>query len=122
MALLRTAQSALANAVQHSGARRAEITLSFMDTSVSLDVVDDGRGFDTAAEPVRTSGGGFGLPHDACAGPFAWRDAECGVGARAGDGRRRHPAASGHAAVTTRKARKGRRTPGAPSGAEGRAA
>lgn len=61
VALLRTAQSSLANAVQHSGARRTEITLSFMETSVSLDVVDDGRGFDTAAEPARTSGGGFGL-------------------------------------------------------------
>lgn len=62
VALLRTAQSALANTVRHSGARRAEITLSFMETSVSLDVVDDGQGFDTAAEPVRGEGGGFGLP------------------------------------------------------------
>ncbi|MFD5036645.1 sensor histidine kinase [Streptomyces sp. NPDC058377] len=70
VALLRTAQSALANTVQHSGAGRAEITLSFMETSVSLDVVDDGRGFpadtdtDTAgaAEPASTTGGGFGLP------------------------------------------------------------
>ncbi|MEV8225721.1 sensor histidine kinase [Streptomyces sp. NPDC079167] len=62
VALLRTAQSALANTVRHSGARRAEITLSFMETSVALDVVDDGRGFDTAAEPVTSSGGGFGLP------------------------------------------------------------
>ncbi|MFE5241316.1 MULTISPECIES: sensor histidine kinase [unclassified Streptomyces] len=61
VALLRAAQSALANAVQHSGARRTEITLSFMETSVSLDVVDDGHGFDTAAEPARASGGGFGL-------------------------------------------------------------
>ncbi|RPK47059.1 Signal transduction histidine-protein kinase/phosphatase DegS [Streptomyces sp. ADI93-02] len=68
VALLRTAQSALANTVQHSGAGRAEITLSFMETSVSLDVVDDGRGFHTntdtagAAEPASTTGGGFGLP------------------------------------------------------------
>ncbi|WP_406456592.1 sensor histidine kinase [Streptomyces sp. NBC_00876] len=62
VALLRTAQSALANTVQHAGARRAEITLSFMDTSVSLDVVDDGRGFTAAATPGRTGAGGFGLP------------------------------------------------------------
>ncbi|MEU5717979.1 sensor histidine kinase [Streptomyces sp. NPDC020403] len=62
VALLRTAQSALANAVRHSGARQAEITLSFMETSVSLDVVDDGRGFDPAAGPVATDSGGFGLP------------------------------------------------------------
>ena len=63
VALLRTAQSALANAVQHAGAERAEITLSFMDTSVSLDVVDDGRGFEPGARSGPASGnGGFGLP------------------------------------------------------------
>ncbi|MGW6269014.1 sensor histidine kinase [Streptomyces sp. NPDC055060] len=66
VALLRTAQSALANTVRHAGAGRAEITLSFMDTSVSLDVVDDGRGFDPASVPRGggTGGhdGGFGLP------------------------------------------------------------
>ncbi|WP_405939599.1 sensor histidine kinase [Streptomyces sp. NBC_00726] len=63
VALLRTAQSALANTVRHAGAGRAEITLSFMDTSVALDVVDDGRGF---AQDVPAAGatesGGFGLP------------------------------------------------------------
>lgn len=63
VALLRTAQSALANAVRHAGARRVEITLSFMETSVALDVVDDGRGFDPSAGPWRTAEtGGFGLP------------------------------------------------------------
>ncbi|MFE1733449.1 sensor histidine kinase [Streptomyces bacillaris] len=63
VALLRTAQSALANTVRHAEAGRAEITLSFMDTSVALDVVDDGRGFDLAAVPVDERGdGGFGLP------------------------------------------------------------
>ncbi|MFC8127849.1 sensor histidine kinase [Streptomyces sp. NPDC057302] len=61
VALLRTAQSALANTVQHARAGRAEITLSFMDTSVSLDVVDDGRGFDPAST-TSSEGGGFGLP------------------------------------------------------------
>ncbi|MEV6753079.1 sensor histidine kinase [Streptomyces sp. NPDC051214] len=60
VALLRTAQSALANTVRHADAGRAEITLSFMDTSVSLDVVDDGRGFDPASAP--RGDGGFGLP------------------------------------------------------------
>jgi signal transduction histidine kinase len=60
VALLRTAQSALANTVRHAEAGRAEITLSFMDTSVSLDVVDDGRGFDPASAP--RGDGGFGLP------------------------------------------------------------
>ncbi|MFH8489427.1 sensor histidine kinase [Streptomyces longisporoflavus] len=61
VALLRTAQSALANTVRHAGAERAEITLSFMDTSVALDVVDDGRGFDPAST-TPGEGGGFGLP------------------------------------------------------------
>ncbi|MFJ3544614.1 sensor histidine kinase [Streptomyces rubiginosohelvolus] len=66
VALLRTAQSALANTVRHAEARRAEITLSFMDTSVALDVVDDGRGFDPSGAPGHERGeggdGGFGLP------------------------------------------------------------
>lgn len=63
VALLRTAQSALANTVRHARAGRAEITLSFMDTSVALDVVDDGRGFDPSGAPVTERGdGGFGLP------------------------------------------------------------
>ncbi|MGZ2355773.1 sensor histidine kinase [Streptomyces sp. 372A] len=63
VALLRTAQSALANTVRHAGAGRAEITLSFMDTSVSLDVVDDGRGFAQDAPAAgATESGGFGLP------------------------------------------------------------
>ncbi|MFD8573612.1 sensor histidine kinase [Streptomyces sp. NPDC057694] len=64
VALLRIAQSALGNTVRHAHARRAEITLSFMETSVALDVVDDGDGFD--AERVVAGdggdGGGFGLP------------------------------------------------------------
>ncbi|MER6099696.1 sensor histidine kinase [Streptomyces sp. NPDC001728] len=61
VALLRIAQSALANTVRHAAASRAEITLSFMDASVTLDVVDDGAGFDPGA--VRpSSDGGFGLP------------------------------------------------------------
>ncbi|WP_418959894.1 sensor histidine kinase [Streptomyces tritici] len=61
VALLRIAQSALANTVRHAGASRAEITLTFMDASVTLDVVDDGRGFDPASV-APCSEGGFGLP------------------------------------------------------------
>ncbi|MFG2333131.1 sensor histidine kinase [Streptomyces sp. NPDC048604] len=61
VALLRIAQSALANTVRHAGASRAEITLTFMDASVTLDVVDDGKGFDPAAV-APSSEGGFGLP------------------------------------------------------------
>ncbi|GGT97145.1 sensor histidine kinase [Streptomyces lateritius] len=61
VALLRIAQSALANTVRHASAARAEITLSFMDASVTLDVVDDGKGFDPA-RVASSAEGGFGLP------------------------------------------------------------
>lgn len=49
VALLRIAQQAVANAVQHASPRRIRLTLSYMDTEVALDVVDDGRGFDVTA-------------------------------------------------------------------------
>ncbi|MCT4352138.1 sensor histidine kinase [Streptomyces sp. Je 1-79] len=61
VALLRIAQSAFANTVRHASAARAEITLSFMDASVTLDVVDDGKGFDPALLSSSAEGG-FGLP------------------------------------------------------------
>ncbi|MET9532772.1 sensor histidine kinase [Streptomyces sp. NPDC006649] len=62
VALLRIAQSALANTVRHAGASRAEITLSFMGTAVALDVVDDGSGFDPLLAGTASGDGGFGLP------------------------------------------------------------
>lgn len=54
VALLRTAQSALANVRLHSGAGRVVVSLGTVSdpsgrTSVRLDIVDDGRGFDAAA-------------------------------------------------------------------------
>jgi signal transduction histidine kinase len=60
VALLRTAQEALANVAKHAGATRAGLTLSFMGDVVTLDVRDDGVGFrvpDRGAEDTR----GFGL-------------------------------------------------------------
>lgn len=61
--LLRTARGALANVVEHAGARRVTMTLTFQETSVSLDVRDDGRGFDPAALPPTGDGvRGRGLP------------------------------------------------------------
>jgi signal transduction histidine kinase len=45
-ALLRSARGALANAVEHSGAGRVAVTLTFLSDEVRLDVRDDGRGFD----------------------------------------------------------------------------
>jgi len=58
--LLRATQEALANVKRHAHARDATVTLSFFDDAVSLDVADDGIGFD----PEGTSpgpGGGLGL-------------------------------------------------------------
>jgi signal transduction histidine kinase len=60
VALLRTAQEALANVAKHANASRAGLTLSFMGDVVTLDVRDDGVGFEVpAGSDVR--GTGFGL-------------------------------------------------------------
>ncbi|EAP99418.1 putative two component system histidine kinase [Janibacter sp. HTCC2649] len=65
VALLRTAQGALANVRSHSGAGRVVVTLSGLEDRVLLEVVDDGRGFDPEAVAERAgaySHGGYGLP------------------------------------------------------------
>jgi len=49
VALLRVAQGALANVVQHAQATRARIVLTIDDRHVGLTVSDDGIGFDPAA-------------------------------------------------------------------------
>ncbi|MFC4592076.1 sensor histidine kinase [Sphaerisporangium corydalis] len=59
--VLRIAQEALANSGRHAGATRLGVTLSYMEDEVSLDVRDDGRGFDPRALPPRESTRGFGL-------------------------------------------------------------
>lgn len=62
VALLRIGQSALANAVTHADAHSVEITLTYMEGQVALDVVDDGSGFDLRVLPPPEPGqGGFGL-------------------------------------------------------------
>ncbi|MGV9908443.1 sensor histidine kinase [Streptomyces tendae] len=62
VALLRIAQSALANTVRHADAGTAEITLSHLGDQVALDVVDDGTGFDPEElPPADPEAGGFGL-------------------------------------------------------------
>jgi signal transduction histidine kinase len=48
VALLRTAQEALANVAKHAQATRVGVTLSYMEHQVALDVRDDGKGFDLA--------------------------------------------------------------------------
>ncbi|MFF9508937.1 sensor histidine kinase [Streptomyces sp. NPDC014724] len=59
--LLRIAEEALANTGRHARASRVGITLSFMGDELTLDVRDDGRGFDPAALPPYSGAGGFGL-------------------------------------------------------------
>jgi signal transduction histidine kinase len=64
VALLRTAQEALANVARHAGATRVGVTLSYLEQEVALDVRDDGAGFDpsqSAAAVTTSTGGGFGL-------------------------------------------------------------
>ncbi|MEU6172625.1 sensor histidine kinase [Streptantibioticus parmotrematis] len=63
--LLRAAQEALANVGKYAGADRVGLTLSYMEDVVTLDVRDDGVGFDPATLPEPGSpdarGAGFGL-------------------------------------------------------------
>lgn len=47
--ILRTAQEALANVAKHAKATRVGLTLSYMDDQVTLDVRDDGVGFDPSS-------------------------------------------------------------------------
>ncbi|WP_328649180.1 sensor histidine kinase [Amycolatopsis sp. NBC_00348] len=58
VALLRVAQSALANTVQHARAGSVDVTLGYGRDDVTLEVADDGTGFDPADAP---ESGGFGL-------------------------------------------------------------
>jgi signal transduction histidine kinase len=53
--VLRAAQEALSNVGRHAQARRVDVTLSYMEDVVVLDVRDDGTGFDAAVAD------GFGL-------------------------------------------------------------
>lgn len=60
LALFRVAQSAIGNVRRHAHARRVDVTITFLEDAVNLDVVDDGVGFDPDA-PAPAVGGGFGL-------------------------------------------------------------
>ena len=56
-ALFRLAQEALANAAKHAEAKHTEITLTCAEGAITMEVTDDGRGFDPAA----AKGRGLGL-------------------------------------------------------------
>ncbi|MFE4541849.1 sensor histidine kinase [Arthrobacter sp. NPDC056727] len=60
-ALLRVAQSAAANIKLHASATTATITLGFLPGAVTLDIYDDGTGFDPAAAAPPSDAGGYGL-------------------------------------------------------------
>ncbi|MGW8379801.1 sensor histidine kinase [Streptomyces sp. ODS28] len=63
VALLRIAQSALANTVQHAGATSAEVTLSYLGDHVAVDITDDGRGVPEEQQPTGPgAGSGSGSP------------------------------------------------------------
>ncbi|MFI6367265.1 histidine kinase [Nocardia sp. NPDC050630] len=59
-ALVRIAQGAVSNVVRHAGASRMRLTLTYADTDVYLDVVDDGTGIDPSVLD-RAPAGTFGL-------------------------------------------------------------
>ncbi len=52
-ALVRSTRGALANVIEHAGARRAVISLTYHADEVMLDVRDDGHGFDPALARAR---------------------------------------------------------------------
>ncbi len=61
VALLRTAQEALANTAKHARANRVGVTLSYMGDVVTLDIRDDGIGLPTSASttyPASAEGSG----------------------------------------------------------------
>jgi signal transduction histidine kinase len=62
--LLRIAHEAVANAHRHAQARRIDLRLEFLDRSVTLSVVDDGKGIRSAASgPTATPAGGSVVTH-----------------------------------------------------------
>lgn len=60
--LLRAVQTLLANVASHAHARQAVVSLSWWDHDVSVDVVDNGVGFNPDRLPPRDASNGFGLP------------------------------------------------------------
>ena len=57
--MYRVAQDALQNAKRHSNARSIQIILGATDNDISMDVVDDGTGFDVAEAKARRPGMGL---------------------------------------------------------------
>ena len=85
VALLRIAQEALANVARHAGASHAWLTLSYMGDVVTLDVRDDGVGFQRHRARVR-GGVRVRADRDAPAGGPGRRLARDRIGAGRRDG------------------------------------
>ncbi|MFC8304033.1 sensor histidine kinase [Specibacter sp. NPDC057265] len=60
-AVLRVVQSACANIKRHAGPAQATITLGYLPGAVTLDVYDDGVGFDLARIDPPSESGGYGI-------------------------------------------------------------
>jgi signal transduction histidine kinase len=97
VALLRTAQEALANVAKHARASRVGLTLSYMDDEVALDIRDDGVGFEpsgsdgldgAAAGRVPAVGGQGTVPGES--GPVPGESGPERDGRRSLNGRARH--------------------------------
>jgi signal transduction histidine kinase len=56
--LYRVVQEALTNTVRHSGARRVDVRLRWLEAAVEVEVVDDGSG---GLSPKEPPGSGLGL-------------------------------------------------------------
>jgi signal transduction histidine kinase len=62
LALYRIAQECLQNVVKHAHASRARLTFTLDDNVARLEIVDDGKGFDTFEHPLGSDEmGGYGL-------------------------------------------------------------
>ncbi len=62
LALYRIAQECLQNVVKHAEADRARLTFAVDDGVARLEIVDDGKGFDTFEHPLGSDEmGGYGL-------------------------------------------------------------
>lgn len=61
VALLRIAQSALANTLAHTHATETVITLIYSPGDTAVRITDDGAGFDPDRPPAPAGGSGFGL-------------------------------------------------------------
>ncbi|MBD4580791.1 sensor histidine kinase, partial [Xanthomonas citri pv. citri] len=59
-AVLRAVQASLANVGAHAGAYRARVTLGYLGDELTVDVADDGAGFDPAVVAARTRTGATG--------------------------------------------------------------